>query len=65
MPYANTIQIQPYNVDPTASYTFGNVVVTSNVTIGSGLFWSNGAAVSSGGLNKASYGISTLFGSGY
>jgi len=65
MPYANTVQIKPYNVDTTASYTFGNVVVTSNVTVGTGLFWANGAAFSSGGLNRASYGISTLFGSGY
>lgn len=65
MPFANTVQLQPYNVNPTASYTFGNVAVTSNLTIGSGLFWANGAVVSSGGLNKASYGISTLFGSGY
>lgn len=43
MPYANTVQIQPYNVNPTASYTFGNVT-TGNVTVTTGIFWANGAA---------------------
>lgn len=65
MPYANTVQIKPYNVDPTASYTFGNVTVTSNVSVGSGVFWSNGATFSTGISSNRAYGLSVLFGSGY
>jgi hypothetical protein len=43
MPFANTVQIKPYNVDTTASYTFGNVT-TGNVTVTNGIFWANGAS---------------------
>ena len=75
MPFANTVQIKPYNVDSTASYTFGNITVASNiatgnltsagrVTVTTGLFWSNGTAFSSGttGISKPTAMFNYMFG---
>jgi len=72
MPFANTVQIKPYNVDPTALYTFGNVTtanvtVSGNITTGNvqstGYYFANGAPFSSGGgTSTSAYMLSYIFG---
>jgi hypothetical protein len=60
MPFANTVQIKPYNVDTTASYTFGNVTVAN--TVAATTFTGNGSQLSGVTSNARAIGYSIVFG---
>lgn len=44
--------------------SFSNLTISGNITVGSGVFWSNGYAYGSGTTNSTVYGLGIAFGIG-